>query len=89
MEKHIETVQIANTQIQFGMSSGFTPDNPYCQTLMYWFKLNGIVFDSQFELEPHMSKEDILKKVTSETLNQMLARAAYPSIRNSHAVKSI
>ena len=73
-------VPIMNTELEFMYTKAMTAENAFFPTIKYRYTLNGSVFDSSFEQPFDMEEEDLVRKIVSDTLNQMLSRVAWLSI---------
>lgn len=85
MKQHYNILQVtmANTELSIAYRLALTPDNPFDQKLNYQFTLNGTIFDSSFYVPSNMTEQEVHKKLVYETLNQMLSRVAWESVRTT------
>ena len=72
METH--TAKIADTTLTFQVQKELSIEDPYANTVMYRFKLNGTVFDGKYISEFNNTYEETLLAIVKEILNIMLSR---------------
>jgi len=84
MYNHKLRVPVIGTELEIYIKNELTAENPFGKIIHYMYILNGQKYKAYLEIPFSMEKEDVVHKIVSETLNQMLSRVTWLAIMEEY-----